>query len=122
MSSTNRGAIRNEADFYPTPETAIFPIIDRLRNELSDECHDGYSWLEPAVGDSAIIKAVEKYNQIRKTNLGSIWDVVDIRADIRSLPACVQDQYRADFLEWKPKNGRKYSVIILAERFQANQP
>jgi len=47
MSATNRGAIRNERDFYPTPITAftpLFPYIPKYRT----------IW-EPAKGDGRLV-------------------------------------------------------------------
>ncbi len=47
MSSTNRGAVRNKADFYPTPETAFKPLIPYLP----------YSeFWDPACGDWRLIR------------------------------------------------------------------
>jgi hypothetical protein len=46
MSATNRGAVRQESDFYPTPISAFVPLIDYIGA--------GAVW-EPACGDSRLI-------------------------------------------------------------------
>ena len=53
MSSTNRGAERNERDFYPTPRTAFLPLIGFLPTTLS-------IW-EPACGDGRLIEMMAAY-------------------------------------------------------------
>ena len=47
MSSTNRGTVRNEADFYPTPKRAFEPLIPYLSRERNH-------W-EPACGDRRLV-------------------------------------------------------------------
>lgn len=51
MSATNRGAKRNEADFYPTPASTVLAILRALSLP-------GGRWLEPSAGEGAIIRAV----------------------------------------------------------------
>lgn len=48
MSATNRGATRNERDFYATPEEAFKPLIPFLPKE--------WSYWEPACGDGRLIR------------------------------------------------------------------
>ncbi len=48
MSATNRGAIRIQSDFYPTPESAFEPLIPYLPKGK-------YIW-EPASGDGRLIR------------------------------------------------------------------
>lgn len=48
MSSTNRGAIRNEHDFYSTPESSFAPLLPFL--------HIGAPYWEPACGDRRLIR------------------------------------------------------------------
>lgn len=48
MSATNRGATRNERDFYATPEEAFKPLIPFLPRE--------WSYWEPACGDGRLIR------------------------------------------------------------------
>lgn len=66
MSSTGRGATRVEADFYPTPAWCVRRLLERL--ELP-----GGRWLEPAGGDGAIVRAVDRADVQ--------WSAVDIRAE-----------------------------------------
>lgn len=66
MSSTGRGATRADADFYPTPAWCVERLLDRL--ELP-----GGSWLEPAGGDGAIVRAVARDDVT--------WTAVDIRPE-----------------------------------------
>jgi len=51
MSATNRGAERNRDDFYPTPKWCV----DRLVEEVA---LPGSRWLEPCIGDGAIVRAL----------------------------------------------------------------
>lgn len=48
MSSTKRGAVRNDADFYVTPEGAFKPLIPWLPRQT-------YFW-EPCCGDGRLIR------------------------------------------------------------------
>src|SRR5882724_1460420 len=48
MSSTNRGAEREESDYYPTPLSAFDPLIPFLPR-------DGQIW-EPAWGDARLVR------------------------------------------------------------------
>lgn len=50
MSATNRGAVRNERDFYATPESAFKPIIPFI-----GLCKPHHVW-EPACGDRRLIR------------------------------------------------------------------
>lgn len=51
MSAANRGATRQENDFYPTPHWAI----DLIMAEFKSVAFTGwFSWLEPAAGDFRI--------------------------------------------------------------------
>jgi len=52
MSSTNRGATRNESDFYPTPHQAIDSIM------LEIDWRTVNTVLEPALGDGRILDHV----------------------------------------------------------------
>lgn len=51
MSATNRGAKRNERDFYPTPLESFTPLIPYLS--------DLYEVWEPACGDGRLIKKLQ---------------------------------------------------------------
>lgn len=52
MSATNRGATRNERDFYATPEGAFKPLIPFLPKE--------WSYWEPACGDGRLIRWMQE--------------------------------------------------------------
>ena len=66
MSSTKRGGKRSEADNYPTPPYCVFRLLEALKLP-------GGRWLEPAVGDGAIVRAVNKI----RTDVQ--WSGLDIR-------------------------------------------
>lgn len=53
MSSTKRGGKRSEADWYGTPPYCVYRLLEALKLP-------GGEWLEPAVGDGAIVRAVAK--------------------------------------------------------------
>lgn len=67
MSSTNRGAIRREADFYATPEGAFKPLLSILPMDKS------LLYWEPACGDRRLIKWIYE--------AGALADGVDLRTD-----------------------------------------
>lgn len=51
MSSTNRGAERRPADYYPTPGWCVRRLLERVHLPLG-------RWLEPGAGQGHIIRAV----------------------------------------------------------------
>ena len=51
MSATNRGAIRHKDDFYETPAWCVRALLATVNLP-------GGAWFEPAVGDGAIVRAV----------------------------------------------------------------
>lgn len=53
MSSTGRGAVRKERDFYPSPAWTVKLLLNRLKFRPNDV------FLEPAKGDEAIYSLVE---------------------------------------------------------------
>ena len=55
MSATNRGAVRRERDYYPTPEWCTEAIVRRLRWPGCPAI------LEPCRGDGAIIRVLKRY-------------------------------------------------------------
>lgn len=65
MSRTKIGRRKNSFDYFPTPHW----MIDRLLEEVS--LPDG-QWIEPCVGDGAIIRSVRKY----RTDVE--WTAVDL--------------------------------------------
>lgn len=61
---------RREADFYPTPAWCVTRLLQHV--ELP-----GAHWLEPCVGDGAIVRAV---NAFRPDDVG--WKCIDIRSEV----------------------------------------
>ncbi len=88
MSATNRGAQRHDRDFYPTPAWCVHALLKKVQLP-------GGRWLEPCVGDGAIVRAV---NAVRD-------DVQWVTCDIR--PECeavlsergVRRHWVGDFLD-----------------------
>jgi hypothetical protein len=110
MSATNRGATRIEADYYPTPEWCV-------RALLADCPLPGGTWLEPAVGDGAIVRAAWPM----RPNV--TWIACDIRDSLehKDLVSAFQ---QGDFLDWHwNEPWQSISVVItnppysLAEAF-----
>lgn len=67
MSATNRGAIRKENDFYPTPAVVIETLLDNYH--IGDR--GGTKILEPCAGNGNIIKALQErgYTSIKAVEL-----------------------------------------------------
>lgn len=57
MSSTNRGATRNNRDYYPTPQYAIDAILREINWSRVG------TMLEPACGDCRIIESAATWNR-----------------------------------------------------------
>ncbi len=85
MSATGRGAERREHDFYASPAWCVDRLLDRVSLPPG-------RWLEPAVGDGAIVRAVNAwfsegasmdYATGREPSWpnGPMWDTMDIRPD-----------------------------------------
>ena len=53
MSATNRGTIRNEADFYATPLETVYALLDNYDGIESNDVI-----LEPSAGNGNIIRAL----------------------------------------------------------------
>ncbi|MFZ4795960.1 MAG: SAM-dependent methyltransferase [Bacteroidia bacterium] len=60
MSSTNRGAVRNNNDYYATPDWVTNLILPILKWNAQDIVMD------PSAGDGAILRAVEAYGKQSK--------------------------------------------------------
>lgn len=60
MSATNRGAVRNESDFYPTPLSAFKPLLPFIK-EVVATCPFGIDRIvwEPACGDGRLIRCMQ---------------------------------------------------------------
>lgn len=87
MSSTNRGAERAPFDFYPTPAWATKALLAA--------CPDlpGGLWCEPAIGDGAIVRAVEEARPGRQT-----WIAADIRPEAVASLAGIEEARRGAVL------------------------
>jgi len=76
MSSTGRGAVRQEFDNYPTPAWCVERFLEAV--ELPGDC-----WLEPCAGDGAIVDAVKKYRRENTLYAPEIlWVAGDIREEV----------------------------------------
>jgi hypothetical protein len=105
VSATNRGTKRRAGDFYETPAW-----LTRLL--LAHVDLPGGTWLEPAAGNGAIIRAV---------NSGRFdidWHSVEIRKN--AVPTADELLHPADFLTWTPP--RHYDLIISNPPYDLAQP
>ena len=68
MSATNRGTIRKENDFYPTPAVVIETLLDNYHIGDKGEIT---KILEPCAGNGNIIKALQErgYTSIKAVEL-----------------------------------------------------
>jgi len=100
VSATNRGSIREEYDFYPTPRSAVDPFLKEFI--LNPESLLGV--LECCAGDGAIIKAIQDYCS------NVIVEACEIQprfeSDLRKLTNAV---YIEDFTKFDPDG---YDLII----------
>lgn len=98
MSSANRGAKRQEADFYGTPAWCTHSAVQNITLP-------GGTWLEPCAGNGAIIRAVKGIRE------DIHWTAFELREECRELlipEAPVVDI--GDFL--KMPMGIHYDVIL----------
>jgi len=70
MSATNRGATRNEADFYATPLETVYALLDTY-----DDIGPGDIILEPSAGNGNIIQA------LRNRGYKNFIEAVELRED-----------------------------------------
>lgn len=68
MSATGRGSERVARDYYPTPEWCVTRLLEDVKLP-------GGRWLEPAVGDGAIARAVNAFRSDVQ------WTTCDIRPE-----------------------------------------
>lgn len=111
MSATNRGAERRENDYYPTPAWCVHRLLDAIGHRLPTV---GW-WLEPAVGDGAIVRAVQTHGG-RKT---LPWVGLDIAP--RVYPNENLQVHRLDYLSLGPAVS-KYRVGITNPPFSLALP
>lgn len=95
MSATNRGAQRRAFDWYGTPAWPVRRLLEAVVLPDGD-------WLEPAVGDGAIVRAV---NSCPNIELGRVtWTTLDIRPEAKA--HVIGDFLTHDFGQ------RRFSVAI----------
>lgn len=94
MSATGRSDVRVEADYYPTPAWCVHRLLEAVDLPAG-------VWLEPCVGDGAIVRAVG-----RTGRLGVQWRTYDIRED--SVASTVMD-----FLSLEPNPLRSSADVCL---------
>ena len=89
MSATGRGAQRREHDFYPTPAWPVERFLERV-DLPTRRAGERARWLEPCVGDGAIVRACDALG------VDVDWTTVDIRPEcIHEVPTHV-DHYVGD--------------------------
>lgn len=102
MSRTSDQKRTGSADFYPTPAWCVDRLLDVVQLPSG-------RWLEPAVGDGAIIRAVDRHYP-----MGLIrWTAVDIR-DV-SYPGAIHGDFLDIDITPEPPtymSGRYYDVVI----------
>jgi hypothetical protein len=69
MSSTNRGAVRKPQDFYETPEWLTEAIMPSLHRWFGYSCR---RILEPASGNGAIVRVLERWFPEARIDAGDI--------------------------------------------------
>jgi hypothetical protein len=106
MSSTGRGGKRREADFYETPEWVTARLLDVWQPKK------GANIIEPAMGNAAIIEAIDKHCPIAKSLAWRGYDIRPTGMAARSDVIFAQ----GDFLEVKP------SALLFADHVITNPP
>lgn len=71
MSATGRSDVRRKDDFYETPEWCVRRLLEACPLPVG-------RWLEPAVGEGAIVRAV---NSLPGLATGARWDCLDVRSN-----------------------------------------
>jgi len=102
MSSTNRGAIRNDQDNYITPEWVVNALLDNIDLQ-------GDEILEPCAGDGAIIRAlIQRYGNTK------YYTAIEIRDERNNLLMAGADRIynQLDFLKiGGPVNPQETTII-----------
>jgi hypothetical protein len=112
VSATNRGGRRSPADYYATPQWCVRRLLEVLSLP-------GGAWLEPAAGDGAIVRAVDRSDVH--------WDLWEIRESERSAlknAAPGANIATGDFLEAAAAaklNRKRYMVAITNPPFRLAQ-
>lgn len=106
MSSTNRSAVRNDNDFYPTPAWCVDRLVEAV--DLP-----GGRWLEPAAGRGAIVAAVNARRADVRWSVVEAFPQPEDRAVYGRLGVGVADIAHTDFLATEPDPAAEpFQVII----------
>ena len=101
MSATNRGAVRNEADFYATPLDTVYTLLDNYDGIKPDDII-----LEPSAGNGNIIRA------LRERGYKNQVEAIELRCEeYNKLQEYADYVGITDYLKVSPIFG-KYDVII----------
>lgn len=77
MSAANRGAVRSEKDFYPTDPRLVRALLRASDAGELPPIPKGGIWVEPALGDGPIVRAVEEV----WPGHGREWITCDVREE-----------------------------------------
>lgn len=91
MSATNRGSIRNESDYYPTPLNSLQPLLDLIDWSKIN------TFLEPCRGQGHILDAVTDLVTDKGDSIEAYVDYCEITEG-------------SDYLTFKPTE--KYDLIL----------
>jgi hypothetical protein len=106
MSAKNRGSIRNESDFYITPESSIETFLENFKISANVTGWQN-NILEPTAGNGAIVKVLRKYYPSNK----SMIDAVELRKEEKiNLNKEASTVFIQDFLTFEPID--RYDCII----------
>lgn len=118
---------RAERDFYPTPATAVYPLLKRVGRQLR-RATNGDDYLEPAVGEGAILRAFRDF-RIKSRGDGFSypcpnWDTLDIEPvtteTISSLGGTGHRSFQqTNYLNFTTE--KQYNVIITNPPFKIAQ-
>ena len=101
MSATNRGAKRNEADFYATPLETVYSLLDNYDGIGPEDII-----LEPSAGNGNVIRA------LRNRGYKNIIDAIELRDTEKDNLIGLADNIEiTNFLNLDPWHSR-YHVII----------
>lgn len=98
MSATNRSRVRIPMDNYPTPSWCVRRLLEAVDLPVG-------AWLEPAAGDGAIIRAVNRH--FAAMPMEPEWTGVEVRSDA----PLADGVFCADFLT-HDFGSRRFDVAI----------
>lgn len=108
MSSTKRGSKRSPADNYPSPPWPFLRFFERYPRYAHNTKHiKRERWVEPCVGDGAIIRAAKDHFGENSPH----WTAVELRPECEKLvPEADRLYCPQDFLTWEPEE--RFDVAI----------